>query len=115
MSLTRQIPDEVTDFYLERAGFQSNDVRLYVFSCLHAANVYSRWLRKSLWRTLRRTRSNTRGFGQMPAPAVRDRALDGYVDLTDMQDRTRTVLTMDDLSAALGEYGIDARRADGFR
>lgn len=51
----------------------------------------------------------------MPAPAVRDRALDGYVDLTDMQDRTRTVLTMDDLSAALGEYGIDARRADGFR
>ena len=25
-----QIPDEVTDFYLERAGFQSHDVRLYV-------------------------------------------------------------------------------------
>lgn len=25
-----QIPDEVTDFYLERAGFQSEDVRLYV-------------------------------------------------------------------------------------
>ena len=31
------------------------------------------------------------------------------------QDRARTVLTMDDLSAALGEYGIDARRAESFR
>lgn len=31
------------------------------------------------------------------------------------QDRTRTVLTMDDLSAALSEYGINARRADFFR
>lgn len=32
-----------------------------------------------------------------------------------LQDRARTVLTMDDLSAALGEYGIDARRAETFR
>lgn len=27
-----------------------------------------------------------------------------------LQDRTRTVLTMDDLSAALHEYGVDASR-----
>lgn len=31
------------------------------------------------------------------------------------KDRSRTVLTMDDLSAALGEYGINARRADFYR
>lgn len=31
------------------------------------------------------------------------------------RDRTRTVLTMDDLGCALGEYGIDARRAESFR
>lgn len=51
----------------------------------------------------------------MPAPAVRAlaKARDVYV-LYLTQDRTRTVLTMDDLSAPLGEYGIDARRADGF-
>lgn len=30
-------------------------------------------------------------------------------------DKSRTVLTMDDLSAALGEYGINARRADSYR
>ena len=29
--------------------------------------------------------------------------------------RGGTVLTMDDLSAALGEYGIDAQRAETFR
>lgn len=30
-------------------------------------------------------------------------------------DRSRTVLTMDDLSAALAEYGINAKRADSYR
>lgn len=30
-------------------------------------------------------------------------------------DKSRTVLTMDDLSAALGEYGINARRAESYR
>lgn len=38
-----------------------------------------------------------------------------YVFYAHLQDRARTVLTMDDLSAALCEYGIDARRADAFR
>lgn len=31
------------------------------------------------------------------------------------KDRSRTVLTMDDLSAALGEYGVQSRRADFYR
>lgn len=30
-------------------------------------------------------------------------------------DRNRTVLTMDDLSAALAEYGVNARRSDSYR
>ena len=30
------------------------------------------------------------------------------------QDKTRTTLTMDDLSAALSEYGIDARKPDFY-
>ena len=31
------------------------------------------------------------------------------------KDKSRTVLTMDDLSAALGEYGVNARRAEFYR
>jgi transcription initiation factor TFIID subunit 10 len=31
-----------------------------------------------------------------------------------MQDKTRTTLTMDDLSAALAEYGINARKPDFY-
>lgn len=31
------------------------------------------------------------------------------------KERARTVLTMDDLSAALGEYGINAKRAEFYR
>jgi transcription initiation factor TFIID subunit 10 len=30
------------------------------------------------------------------------------------QDKTRTTLTMDDLSAALAEYGINARKAEYY-
>lgn len=30
-------------------------------------------------------------------------------------DRSKTVLTMDDLTAALGEYGVNAKRADSYR
>lgn len=30
------------------------------------------------------------------------------------QDKTKTVLTMDDLSAALGEYGINARKPEFY-
>lgn len=31
-----------------------------------------------------------------------------------LQDKTRTTLTMEDLSAALAEYGINARKADYY-
>jgi hypothetical protein len=34
--------------------------------------------------------------------------------LTVRQDKTRTTLTMDDLSAALGEYGVNARKPDYY-
>lgn len=34
--------------------------------------------------------------------------------LTFSKDKTRTTLTMDDLSAALGEYGINARKPEFY-
>jgi hypothetical protein len=35
-------------------------------------------------------------------------------DAARAQDKTRTTLTMDDLSAALAEYGINARKPDFY-
>lgn len=101
---------------LPRARRLSERRRAPVRTLAHAANACWPWRPKSLSQTLPPTPSNTRASGRMPAPAARARAKarDVYV-LYLTQDRTRTVLTMDDLSAALGEYGIDARRADGFR
>lgn len=61
------IPDEVSDYYLERAGFQCDDVRLYVTKKLTTGNDCLPWLQRNLWLTLLRTRSSTRGSEPMQA------------------------------------------------
>ncbi|WFD41048.1 uncharacterized protein MJAP1_004041 [Malassezia japonica] len=94
------IPDEVTDFYLERAGFQSDDVRL------------KRLLALATEKFVADIAADAFQYARIRTNAGPSRARPGQGA---GRDRTRTVLTMDDLSAALGEYGIDARRADGFR
>ncbi|PKI85464.1 hypothetical protein MVES1_000214 [Malassezia vespertilionis] len=94
------IPDEVTDFYLERAGFQSQDVRL------------KRLLALATEKFVADIASDAFQYARIRTNAGPSRSRPGHGS---GRDRTRTVLTMDDLSAALGEYGIDARRADSFR
>ncbi|WFD44302.1 hypothetical protein MPSI1_002969 [Malassezia psittaci] len=94
------IPDEVTDFYLERAGFQSEDVRLKRLLALATEKFVSD------------IASDAFHYARIRTNAGPSRARPGQGA---GRDRARTVLTMDDLSAALGEYGIDARRADGYR
>ncbi|WFD28542.1 hypothetical protein MNAN1_003554 [Malassezia nana] len=103
------IPDEVSDYYLERAGFQCDDVRLCVASTHHprkrllalATEKFVADIASDAFQYAR-IRTNA-GPGRSSRPGAAGR------------DRTRTVLTMEDLSAALGEYGIDARRAETFR
>jgi len=38
----------------------------------------------------------------------------GKLTLSPIQDKTKTVLTMDDLSAALSEYGINSKKPEFF-
>ena len=97
---TPLIPDEVTDYYLERAGFQCEDVRLKRLLALATEKFVSDIASDAF--QYARIRTNA-GPSRSHRPGASAR------------DRTRTVLTMDDLSAALGEYGIDARRAETFR
>jgi len=93
------IPMEVTDYYLQRVGFDCQDVRLKRLLSLAAQKFVSDIAADAYQHA--RIRTN--------ATAGRSRA-----GVTGIRDKTRTTLTMDDLSAALAEYGINARKPDFF-
>ncbi|WFD32641.1 hypothetical protein MSPP1_003690 [Malassezia sp. CBS 17886] len=95
------IPDEVADYYLERAGFQCDDVRL------------KRMLALATEKFVADIASDSFQYARIRTNAVPGRSRPSGSQA--IRDRTRTVLTMDDLASALGEYGIDARRAESFR
>ncbi|KAI5894833.1 transcription initiation factor IID, TAF10 subunit [Schizophyllum commune H4-8] len=95
------IPNEVTDYYLQRVGFECEDVRLKRLLSL-AAQKFVADIAGDAYQHAR-IRTNAAGArGRTAAPYGMSK------------DKTRTTLTMDDLSAALSEYGIDARKPDFY-
>ncbi|KAI0295951.1 hypothetical protein BC826DRAFT_1006385 [Russula brevipes] len=94
------IPDEVTDYYLQRVGFDCQDARL---------KRLLRWRHKSSSPTSLRMPINMRGLELTLRWAYacksRPRA---------SRDKTRTTLTMEDLGAALSEYGINSRKPEFY-
>ncbi|KAE8248641.1 hypothetical protein A4X13_0g5529 [Tilletia indica] len=116
------IPDEVTDYYLEKVGFECDDVRLKRFLSLAAEKFVSDIAADAFQYARIRTNAGPAGKpkgGAVPlggaAGGVGGGAGAGSSAAAGQKDRSRTVLTMDDLSAALGEYGINARRAEWYR
>lgn len=102
------IPDEVTDFYLERAGLACDDVRLKRLVSMAAEKFVSDIAADAFQYARIRSNAGPGGRGKPPTnPPVGQG--------TQARDRSRTVLTMDDLSAALAEWGVNARRAEFFR
>ncbi|KAF8606068.1 transcription initiation factor IID, TAF10 subunit [Ceratobasidium sp. AG-I] len=102
------IPNEVTDYYLQRAGFECDDVRLKRLLSLAAQKFVSDIAADAYQHA--RIRTNAQ-----PAARVRtDKAGTTATATALARDKTRTVLTMDDLSAALSEYGINARKPDFY-
>ncbi|SPO24711.1 related to TAF10 - TFIID and SAGA subunit [Ustilago trichophora] len=118
---TPLIPDQVTDFYLEKVGFECHDVRLKRLLSLAAEKFVSDIAADAFQYARIRTnagpggrpRGQVGGAGAGASGAAAGGA--GGALPAGARDRSRTVLTMDDLSAALGEYGINARRAEYFR
>lgn len=118
---TPLIPDQVTDFYLEKVGFECHDVRLKRLLSLAAEKFVSDIAADAFQYARIRTnagpggrpRGQVGGAGAGASGAAAGGAGGGLPG--GARDRSRTVLTMDDLSAALGEYGINARRAEYFR
>ncbi|KAI5478950.1 transcription initiation factor TFIID subunit 10 [Pseudohyphozyma bogoriensis] len=92
------IPDEVTSYYLQRSGFETSDVRVKRLLALATqrfiSSISSDAFQYARTRTAAGPGGRTGGGGA--------------------KDRTRTVLTMEDLSAALKEYGVGADRAQYY-
>jgi len=98
------IPNEVTDYYLQRVGFECEDVRLKRLLSLAAQKFVSDIAADAYQHA--RIRTNTAGG--------RARANQPLTGPGSLRDKTRTTLTMDDLSAALSEYGINSRKPDFY-
>jgi len=101
------IPNEVTDYYLQRVGFECDDVKLKRLLSLAAQKFVSDIAADAYQHA--RIRTNA-------APSGRTRAGDkvGPGTSSSNRDKTKTTLTMEDLSAALSEYGINARKPEFY-
>ncbi|KAF9005898.1 transcription initiation factor IID TAF10 subunit [Cyathus striatus] len=98
------IPNEVTDYYLQRVGFDCEDVRLKRLLSLAAQKFVSDIAADAYQHA--RIRTNAAGG--------RTRVNQPLSGPGSAKDKTRTTLTMDDLSAALAEYGINARKPEYY-
>ncbi|KDE05380.1 hypothetical protein MVLG_04291 [Microbotryum lychnidis-dioicae p1A1 Lamole] len=86
------IPDEVTDYFLQKSGFETDDPRVKRLLALAAQRFVSSIAADSFQYARARTAASKSSGSKA-------------------KGRTRTVLTMDDLSAALKDYGVGADRA----
>lgn len=92
------IPEEVTEYFLQRSGFDCSDPRLKRLLSLVAQKFISDLSRDAFHFSKLRVNGATAGRGR-PAAGV---------------DRNRVVLTMDDLSLALGEHGVNLKAPDYY-
>ena len=96
---TPTIPDGLTNHYLKQSGIKEPDVRITRLISLAA--------QKFVTQIAQDARQCAQQRSEMMAREKRER---GY----DARDK-RAVLTMEDVSAALGEYGVDVRKPPYFQ
>nr|ODN98913.1 hypothetical protein L204_02878 [Cryptococcus depauperatus CBS 7855] len=90
------IPEEITEYFLQRSGFDCNDPRLKKLLSLVAQKFLSDLSKDAFHFSKLRVNGASQGRGR-PAAGV---------------DRNKIVLTMDDLSLALGEHGVNVKAPD---
>ncbi|KAG9312966.1 transcription initiation factor TFIID 23-30kDa subunit-domain-containing protein [Chiua virens] len=114
------IPNEVTDYYLQRVGFECEDVRLKRLLSLAAQKFVSDYCVRCIStcsytykrRGWARSRDRVRSWSCQGAYLSTLPPIEEFFIFP--KDKTRTTLTMDDLSAALAEYGINARKPEFY-
>ncbi|KAG9307501.1 hypothetical protein G9A89_017331 [Geosiphon pyriformis] len=87
------IPDAVAEYYLSRSGFACEDVRVKRLMALAAQKFISDIATDAFQYCKIRAQSKKAGVGK----------------------RNRTILTLEDLSSALSEYGINIKKPDYYR
>ncbi|KAK9237079.1 transcription initiation factor TFIID 23-30kDa subunit-domain-containing protein [Lipomyces kononenkoae] len=121
------IPDAVTDYYLMKAGFESSDIRIkrllalatqkFVSDIATDAYQYSRI--RSAWSAGSASSNPAAATGQFRA-AVPPRFGGGGGGVGGAASGVggssgKVVLTMEDLSSALAEYGVNVHRPEFYR
>ncbi|CAM8964086.1 hypothetical protein QQ045_003895 [Rhodiola kirilowii] len=96
MDYTPTIPDELVEHYLSRSGFQCPDVRLIRLVAVATQKFVSDVATEALQQC--KARQST---------VVKDKR-------DKQQKEKRLVLTMEDLSKALGEYGVNVKHQEYF-
>ncbi|OBZ73833.1 Transcription initiation factor TFIID subunit 10 [Grifola frondosa] len=97
------IPNEVTDYYLQRVGFECEDVRLKRLLSL-AAQKFVSDIAADAYQHARIRANATGGRSRANQPSGPASA----------RDKTKTTLMMEDLSSALSEYGITSRKPEFY-
>lgn len=110
------IPDAVTDYYLAKSGFQTNDVRIKRLLALATQKFISDLASDAYQHSRIRSSSSVSSASN---PQARAKALVAGVGGSQVQSnssgRSKIVLTMEDLSSASSEYGLNLKRPDFYR
>ncbi|KAG5366112.1 Transcription initiation factor TFIID subunit 10 [Yarrowia sp. B02] len=110
------IPDAVTDYYLAKSGFQTNDVRIKRLLALATQKFISDLASDAYQHSRIRSSSSVSSASN---PQARAKALVAGVGGAQVQSstsgRSKIVLTMEDLSSASSEYGLNLKRPDFYR
>jgi len=96
------IPNEVTDYYLQRVGFECEDPRLKRLLSL-AAQKFVSDIAADAYQHARIRTNAAGGRSRVNVPGPQS-----------ARDKTKTTLIMEDLSAALAEYGITSRKPEFY-
>jgi transcription initiation factor TFIID subunit 10 len=123
------IPDAVTDYYLAKSGFETNDRRIkrllalatqkFVSDIASDAYQYSRIRSASSVSSSSNPQARARALmaGMSGAPAGGSAGVSGAGTGGGggSSNQGKLVLTMEDLSNALAEYGLNVKRPDFYR
>lgn len=99
---TPTIPDAVTSYFCQTAGFEASDPRIVRLISIAAQKFVSDVANDALQHCKTRTSNAPSSHGSSKNPKAQNN-----------KDRKYT-LTMEDLSPALGDYGITVRKAHYF-